>query len=454
MRILLAANGYPPHRWAGTETYTAGLAEQLQQRGHLVQVLCVGDWNAGPHHWNGYSDEVHHGVPLRRLNLNWMKAPDPSGYLYSNPVVADYVAGFLRQTRPDLVHVTSCETLSASILNVVKEAGLPLVLSLTDFWFLCPRINLLRSDGANCNGLKTAWDCLRCQLLHKRAYRWPRRLFSEQGTSRLLMKISQYPLLTRQRGLRGMAADMADRKTILRQALSRADYRITASHFVRNIFVENGVTEPIHVQPYGHDLSWLARYHGKTSSDVIRYGFIGQILEAKGVHLFLEAAQSLQENMPSRFRLSIFGDLQKTPEYGARLISQAAHMPGVQFCGTYPYDQSAEVFSSIDVLVVPSLWFDFPLIIYEAFATGTPVIATNLGGMAEAVSHEVNGLLFERNDKDDLARQLRRFIDEPPLLNKLRAGIPKVKTNEEEVTELEAIYRNLLTDRSTSKNYT
>jgi glycosyltransferase involved in cell wall biosynthesis len=103
------------------------------------------------------------------------------------------------------------------------------------------------------------------------------------------------------------------------------------------------------------------------------------------------------------------------------------------------------VLSEIDVIVVPSLWYEnAPLVIQEAFATKTPVITTNLGGMAEAVDHGINGLLFERGDVADLARQLRRIVNEPELLDGLRAHIPTVKTIDEEVTELEANYRDLI----------
>ena len=132
------------------------------------------------------------------------------------------------------------------------------------------------------------------------------------------------------------------------------------------------------------------------------------------------------------------------PSYGDQLRTVAANMTNVQFPGTYDHAQSGAVFANIDVLVVPSLWYDFPLVIYEAFATGTPVIATNLGGMAEAVSHDVSGLLFERGDADDLCRQLRRILEEPGLLERLQAGVPPVKTIAEEVTELEGIYQGLV----------
>ena len=57
--------------------------------------------------------------------------------------------------------------------------------------------------------------------------------------------------------------------------------------------------------------------------------------------------------------------------------------------------------------------------IYEAFAAKIPVIASDLGGMAEAVTHEVNGLLFERGNIDQLTVQLRRLIQEPDLVMQL-----------------------------------
>jgi glycosyltransferase involved in cell wall biosynthesis len=443
LKVLFITNGYPPHRWAGTETYTAGIAKKLHERGHHVRVICAGKWRSGSRYWNGYSDEIHRGVPVRRVNLNWKKAPDPVGYLYKNPVVADYLGTFLDQSQPDLVHVTSCETLSASVLRVAKDAELPLVLSLTDFWFLCPRINLLHGDGTNCDGQTTAWECLRCKLLDQKAYRWLSRVLPEEAVSSLLTSVSKYPTLTRQRGLRGMAGDMAHRKAFLRQALTWPDYRITASPFVRDIYIANGISAPIQVKPYGHDLSWLDGYAGKSASEVIRIGFIGQIIRSKGVHLLLQAASSLNGSLGDKFRLFIYGNLGKNSAYGAQLRALATDIDGVRLCGTYSHRESADVFANIDVLVVPSLWYDFPLVIYEAFATGTPVIATNLGGMAEAVTHEMSGLLFERGDVDDLARQLRRIVEEPGLLERLRARVPQVKTIEEEVVELEAIYSDL-----------
>jgi glycosyltransferase involved in cell wall biosynthesis len=103
------------------------------------------------------------------------------------------------------------------------------------------------------------------------------------------------------------------------------------------------------------------------------------------------------------------------------------------------------VLSGMDVLVVPSRWYENgPGVIFEAFAAGIPVVATNLGGMSEFVRHERDGLLFGMEDPGDLARQLRRLVEEPGLLERLRAGIEPVKTVQENVDELEALYGGLL----------
>ena len=443
MKIVLATNGYPPQRWAGTETYTAGIAGELQRRGHDVRVLCAGVWDQGPRACNGFDDQTHEGVRVRRLNLNWTAAPDPFRRLYDNPTTARLFGDLLAAEPPDVVHVTSCETLSAAVVGVAKRAGLPVVLSLTDFWFLCPRINLVRSDGEACDGRVTPWDCLRCQLRRTAWFRRAEATLPPPAVRAAANLVARLPVLARRPGLRGMAGDMAARRAFLRAALAQADLRITASTFVRGVFEACGVTDPIHVTPYGHDLAWLAGYTGKTPAPALRIGFIGQVARTKGVHVLLEALRLLSPDHARRIHAVIYGRVDAASPYAAELAALAQGLPHVDCRGTYRHEDSAAVYAGLDVLAVPSLWHDFPLVMHEAFATGTPVIATELGGMAEAVAHGVNGLLFPRGDAAALARQLQRLLDEPALLPSLRAGIRPVRTIADEVTELESHYRRL-----------
>ena len=125
------------------------------------------------------------------------------------------------------------------------------------------------------------------------------------------------------------------------------------------------------------------------------------------------------------------------------LAARAAVLPNVGFMGTHAFADSARVCAGFDVLIVPSLWYDFPLVIQDALAAGSPVVATNLGGMAEAVRDGVNGFLFEPGDATMLAAHLARLVREPAIVDELRKGIPPVKTVQANADELDAIYASL-----------
>ena len=109
--------------------------------------------------------------------------------------------------------------------------------------------------------------------------------------------------------------------------------------------------------------------------------------------------------------------------------------------GAIPHDQIAQALASIDVLVVPSIWPEnAPLVIQEAFLAGVPVVASRIGGIPEMVTDGRNGLLFQAGDAEDLARTLARLLHEPGLLESLRAGIPPVRSIEEDVRFARSLY--------------
>jgi glycosyltransferase involved in cell wall biosynthesis len=90
---------------------------------------------------------------------------------------------------------------------------------------------------------------------------------------------------------------------------------------------------------------------------------------------------------------------------------------------------------------VPSRWYEnSPNVILEAQAFKVPIVATRLGGMAELVRDEIDGLLFELNDAQDLARQLQRGLEDRELLGRLSTNAPLSKTLDTEMHELCEIY--------------
>lgn len=146
--------------------------------------------------------------------------------------------------------------------------------------------------------------------------------------------------------------------------------------------------------------------------------------------------------------LQVYGRPDFDRRYHARLTALAAGDARIRFCGTFPNAQIGEVLSAMDVLVVPSIWYEnAPLVVYEAQAAGCAVVATDLGGLSEVVEHEVNGLLFPVGDADALARAIRRLEADRGLLARLSMNSRPPKSDREYVDELLAIYASVLEER-------
>jgi glycosyltransferase involved in cell wall biosynthesis len=94
-----------------------------------------------------------------------------------------------------------------------------------------------------------------------------------------------------------------------------------------------------------------------------------------------------------------------------------------------------------DLVAVPSRWLETgPLVVLEAFAAGVPVLGSDLGGIAELVEHDVNGLLVPPSSVADWQRALCRFLDDPTLLSRLRAGVRPPRSMETVAREMQAVY--------------
>jgi glycosyltransferase involved in cell wall biosynthesis len=175
----------------------------------------------------------------------------------------------------------------------------------------------------------------------------------------------------------------------------------------------------------------------------LRIGFIGTISEHKGVDLLVDAFQMLPSELPAV--LHIYGNTEQFPDYTTKLMGHVRKdyltNGRIKFLGTFPNSELGKVFTEIDILVVPSRWYEnTPLVMQSALAAKTPLIATNLGGMSELIEHNKNGLLFELNNVDSLHKQLLRLFSEPNLLQNLISGIAPERTIVEMVNDIENVY--------------
>jgi glycosyltransferase involved in cell wall biosynthesis len=96
----------------------------------------------------------------------------------------------------------------------------------------------------------------------------------------------------------------------------------------------------------------------------------------------------------------------------------------VEFCGVFSSEQMGEILNQIDVIIVPSIWYEnTPIMLLEALASDVPAVVTDLGGMTEVVKDNINGRAFRISDPDHLAQALSSMVDDPEILNTYKDNI-------------------------------
>ncbi len=230
------------------------------------------------------------------------------------------------------------------------------------------------------------------------------------------------------------------------QATQGVDLFISPSRFLKERFVEFGIpAEKILYSDNGFDVSAFSTKKKRSGKHKkIRFGYTGSLVPHKGVHVLVSAFSGLGRKDREHAELKIYGNLTWFPDYVAKLREEAGDS-GVRFMGAFDNKDIIEVLSEIDVLVVPSIWFEnSPLTIHEAFLSGIPVITSNIGGMAELVQDGVSGLVFKVGDAAGLRGKMEELIRDKKLLNRLIAGLPEVKTIAEDADNMEKRYMRLI----------
>jgi glycosyltransferase involved in cell wall biosynthesis len=439
VRILIVAHGFPPTHGAGAERRAERMANWLVANHHEVEVFALEKID-DPHF--RVETSLQGGYKVHRVFYNTYGGPNPFRNSYEYPPIADALRAVLAHGSFDLVHLVSGYLLAAQAINTPKAFGLPVVVTLTEYWFLCTRLNLIHHRGNLCSGPETDQKCMRCLAEERRPYQ-----FLSSNAPRVLD--AYWSLAQHLPAARSATAEMSRRHLTLRRALDAADLVICPSRYLISKFAEFGFD----TQHYRFIRQGLVRSpdaHPATAggeSDILRLGYVGQIKAHKGVDLFVDAVTALLDS-GRRVSLDIWGDESAAPEYVTQLKGRTAAYPAIRWNGQYSGAKVWDVLAKLDALVVPSRWYEnSPTVILEAYAMHLPVVATNLGGMAELVEHESSGLLFELNDAGDLRRQLERLLDESDLLERLRAGIPPVKTVDQEMNEIVAHYERLIGEK-------
>lgn len=451
MKILLTVHQFFPKHRSGTEVLTLETAQELVRRGHDVLIVS-GDYSPSPLRDDERFDNYEYeGLRIERFAFSLSPFAGNGNYTeleFLNEVFARRFGKLLDSFKPDMVHFFHLMRLSISFVDECVERGIRTVMTPTDFWSVCNYAQLMLPDHTPCTGPgQPAVNCVR-HFIDLNGSGHPAIRFA-QRVPNWLLKLGLRVVMRKPGILRRLPAGLAllgerarsvcRRPAIMTERLNKIDRILAPTRLMVDMLVKNGVApgRMTHV-PYGINLSYVGSVPHKPAA-YLRIGFIGTLARHKGAHVLLQAIRQLPAETALDIRL--YGCLEDFVDYVAELRELADSDPRIRFMGTFPNPEIGEIFADLDVLVVPSIWYEnTPLVIYSAHAAGCPVLASDYPGMSEVVRHEENGLVFAPGNQDALADQLSRLLLEDGLLERLRAHIRRPPSIADYADALEQTY--------------
>jgi glycosyltransferase involved in cell wall biosynthesis len=283
--------------------------------------------------------------------------------------------------RPDVMHCTNTFPLiSPAAYYAARAERVPVVQSLRNYRLLCANSYFLRENRVceDCLGRWTPWPA----VLHG-CYRGSRAASAVVGGMLVFHRV----LRTWQRAV---------------------DRYFTPSEFTRQKFIAAGMPgQRIVVKPnFVHPDPGAGPGGGYAI-------FVGRLSPEKGLETLLSAWEQLAGRVP----LKIVGD----GPLGDLARDVARRLPGVEWLGRQRVEDVLALLGGAAVLLMPSIWYEtFGRTVIEAYAKGTPVIASRMGSMAELVDHGRTGLLFTPGDARELADAVLQIVSNPAGISRMR----------------------------------
>lgn len=410
MKILYALHQFFPNYYTGTERFVFNLAKQMQRMGHQVQVLTYGITDEKG--WTSFNRDlmyrryVYKGVPV--LAIKHTVIPEDVSFSITDDYLVSALDALIREDF-DVVHIAHPMRVGA-VHTLAKKRNIPSVLTLTDFWLLCPRAQLIKPNSQLCVSPKGGMECA-------------------NGTC--------YEHVMRQR--------IIERYTAAQQLWQNITVKVSPSRFLASIFQANGWSRQGEILWVRHGIDYSTVIHlpkrKKVKGEPVIFGFIGTLLYTKGVHVAFEAWQKARSD---NALLYVYGPCFHEIKYLERLKNIANGDPRIHFLGSYDHEDLPRIMSGLDVVIVPSIWWEnSPLTLLISLAYGIPVIASNIGGMAEFVGHDENGWLFPVGDTLALAALIEKLAEDSHIISDKASQISKPPRLEEEAFYYESIYSSI-----------
>ena len=282
----------------------------------------------------------------------------------------------LLKEKPDIIHLHNFfPFISPSVFYAADSAGIPIVQTLHDFRYLCPMAFLMRS-GKICD------ECKEGAFLKSVEYGCFKGSKLQSIPIAFMLKLHWY-LKTFKKKIDGYICLTESQKKIYLDAAFDGKKLFIKPNFVDDTFEQD-------------------KY--KCGDYTV---FIGRLGEEKGVRTLIGAWKDLPD-----IPLKIVGDGPEAKD--CKSLVADMNIKNIDFLGYKPYLECRKILNNARFLIMPSIWYEtFGLTIIEAFSHCKPVIASNLGAMADLVENGETGILFTPMNTQELAEKVRWLWNNP-----------------------------------------
>ncbi|MEM2297842.1 MAG: glycosyltransferase [Ignisphaera sp.] len=361
MRFLLTSSFFPPYHIGGDALHVKYLAEELVKRGHEVHILHSLDAYYIKRKDNPERSDME-GIYTYRIKTALNSSAYEAYMLGNSSIVSRTFTELIHRIRPDVVHHHNISLLGYSLLK--KRGNYVNLYTAHDYWLICQRNNLLKYDSKVCEG----GGCLLCNLFHGK----PPQLWRYSKRFEELIE-------------------------------NEIDYLIAPSNYLKTKILEKykvkTVTIPNFVPEPPTDIKPLASNY---------FVYAGVLEKHKGIIELLKTYKEIVNETDDNLLIAGSGSLKtKVAEFiNKHKLSNKVHLLG--YIKYIKYDALLSLLKGAKALIIPSIWPEnCPLIALEAISVGTPVIASNKGGLPEIVRNIDNELIF--NSYEELKQIIKNF---------------------------------------------
>jgi glycosyltransferase involved in cell wall biosynthesis len=367
LRFCMITTFYPPWNFGGDGIFVWRLANELAQRGHQVEIIhCIDAYHLfSPKEPTG-TYQNHPNVTVHGLKSRFGFFSPLGTQQTGFPLFKSTRIQKILKNRFDVIHYHNISLVGGP---KILEYGQGIKLyTMHEYWLVCPMHVLLRFHRSIC----TRRSCFVCQLAYGRPPQWWRYF------------------------------------GLLKSAVRHVDAFLAPSRFARDKHVEMGLDVPIvHLPPFisspQNGVPGSEDGDGGKRSGKPYFLFAGRLEKLKGLHTLIDVFLNYRETP-----LMIAG----TGSCEPGLRKMAGGSPNIRFLGHRSGHDLLRLYREAVALIVPSINFEISsLVVFEAFSQKTPVIARDLGGIAEPIEESGGG--FTYNTDDELRERMDELLANP-----------------------------------------